>query len=46
MNWDATRMKIAIQIKTLRSGGFDNSEIIDVKKADLVDELAKEVPNG
>ena len=42
MIWDATRMKIAIQIRTLRNGGFNNSEIIDAKKADLVDELVKE----
>ena len=41
MTWAAKKMKIAIQIKTLRDAGFSNSEIIDVKKADLVDELVK-----
>jgi len=42
MGWDATRMKIAIQIKILRDGSFTNSDIIDAAKADLVDELVKE----
>jgi len=41
MTWDATRMRRAIQIRVLRDGGFTNSEIIDAKKADLVDELTK-----
>jgi len=42
MAWDAKRMEVAIRIKTLRDGGFTNKEIIDVKKANQVDELTKE----
>ena len=45
--WDAGRMGIAAKIKALRDAGFSNSEIIEAKKANLVDELVgKEVQRG
>lgn len=41
MTWDAKRMETATKIKILRDAGFSNEEIIEAKRANLVDELVK-----
>lgn len=41
MAWGMEHMATAVKIKTLRDAGFSNRDIIEAKKADLVDELTK-----
>lgn len=40
--WSTERMKAAIQIKVLRDAGFSNKDIIEAKKAGLIEELVSE----